>query len=194
MPITDSLITTLAALLLFTAFVKVTTALTVFRYGVGLTGLEFGVVTLVVAFGVALGTTPPELGKLGFPAAFFTAPVKSDPNEIVQALAPYMKARLDPSLEKTFADVAAAKGGTETPPPELQSVLPVFVLSEMKSALTVGCYLLIPFVVIDLIAAHLLALVGINALAAQVVSLPMKLLLFLAVDGWSLLVKKLLGV
>ena len=53
--------------------------------------------------------------------------------------------------------------------------------------------LLIPFVALDLLVAHLLALIGMQQLGVQVVSMPLKLLLFLTVNGWGLFASKVLG-
>jgi flagellar biosynthesis protein FliP len=76
---------------------------------------------------------------------------------------------------------------------DIRPLTRAFLISELKSALSIGVMLLVPFVVTDILVAHFLTLVGISSLSAAVVSLPLKLLLFLAVDGWTLLAKKLLG-
>jgi flagellar biosynthetic protein FliP len=190
---TDSLFTLLATLLLFTSFVKIVTALTVFRYGVGLTGFEFGVVCLLVSFSLAVVAAPPELASVGVPHALFTDQPKPKTEDVTKALLPFMSQRLDPAIQKAFAGSRQEASDAQDSSQELRTVAPVFVFSELKSALSIGCMLLIPFIVIDLLVAHLMTLVGISHLATSVVSLPLKLVLFLAVDGWALLAKKLLG-
>jgi flagellar biosynthetic protein FliP len=206
MALSDPFLQTLLALLLFTSFIKITTALTVFRYGVGLPGVEFGVVCLVVAFGLSVSVAPPELAKIGFPGVFFGESSKVDPSQVTAALIPYMKQRIDSKVAKGLGVTDVPKDKTESGAASvqedsagvsdkstLQAVAPAFIVSELKSALMIGCLLLIPFVVVDLLVAHLLTLVGIQQLGAQTVALPLKLLLFLGVDGWGLLTKKLLG-
>jgi len=69
-----------------------------------------------------------------------------------------------------------------------------FVLSELKSAFQLGCLLLVPLVIIDLLGAHLLALLGVQHLSVQVVTLPLKIMTFIAAGGWGSLGKKLIGV
>ncbi len=189
---TESLLTLFTTLLLFTSFIKIVTALTVFRYGVGLTGFEFGVVCLLAAFGLAVVAAPPELVQVGFPQALFTDKEKPKTDEVTKALLPFMSQRVDPVIEKALDSARQAKGQAPNPPQELHTIAPAFILSELKKALSIGCLLLVPFIAIDLVVAHLMALVGITHLATSVVSLPLKLLLFLAVDGWTLLAKKLL--
>jgi flagellar biosynthesis protein FliP len=189
---TDSVLTLLATLLLFTSFIKIVTALTVFRYGIGLTGFEFGVVCLLAAFGLAVVAAPPELAEVGFPQAFFSDQSKPKTDEVTKALLPFMSQRVDPAVGRALDSARRAEGDGKDSSQELRAVAPAFILSELKQALSIGCLLLIPFIAIDLIVAHLMALVGVSHLATSVVSLPLKLLLFLAVDGWSLLAKKLL--
>jgi flagellar biosynthesis protein FliP len=189
---TDSALTVLVTLLLFTSFIKIVTALTVFRYGVGLTGFEFGVVCLLAAFGLAVVAAPPELAQVGFPQAFFSNQPTPKTEEVTKALVPFMSKRVDPAVGRALDSARDVQRDAQDSPQELRTIAPAFILSELKQALSIGCLLLIPFIAIDLVVAHLMALVGISHLATSVVSLPLKLLLFLAVDGWTLLAKKLL--
>jgi type III secretion protein R len=69
---------------------------------------------------------------------------------------------------------------------------PAFALAELKTAFRIGFFLLLPFLVIDLLIAVVLLAVGMHTLDARVVALPLKLLLFIAVDGWALIAKGLL--
>jgi len=69
--------------------------------------------------------------------------------------------------------------------------LAAFVLSELKTAFQIGCMLFIPFLVIDLVVASILMAMGMMMLSPLVISLPLKLLLFVLVDGWTLTVHTL---
>lgn len=73
----------------------------------------------------------------------------------------------------------------------LRSLVPAFVISELKTAFQIGFVLFIPFIVIDLIVASILMSMGMFMLPPATVSLPFKLLLFIMVDGWYLVVKSL---
>lgn len=187
-------------LLLFTSFIKITTVLTICRYGLGLIGFEFGAVCLVVGVVLALVASPPELEKVGFPGAMFSSEKAPSVEVVAEALLPFMRARVDPDIDRGLSALrsktAASVGGAaaEDSLRNLRGVAPAFVLSELKSAFQVGCMLLVPLVVIDLLSAHLLALLGVQQIAATVVSLPLKLLVFIAAGGWGLLGKKLLGI
>ena len=74
----------------------------------------------------------------------------------------------------------------------LRALLPAFLLSELKTAFLIGFQVLIPFVVVDLVVATVLTAMGLVMLPPATVSLPFKLLLFVMVDGWHLVVEMLL--
>lgn len=71
-------------------------------------------------------------------------------------------------------------------------LLPAFVLSELNGAFWFGFLLLLPFVLLDLFVAHVLTATGAVGLSAAVVSLPLKLLLFVSIGGWELLTRGLM--
>jgi flagellar biosynthetic protein FliP len=71
------------------------------------------------------------------------------------------------------------------------SLIPAFVISELKTAFTIGFMLYIPFVVIDMVVASVLLAMGMMMLPPVMVSLPFKLMLFVLVDGWNLIVGSL---
>ena len=71
------------------------------------------------------------------------------------------------------------------------TLVPAFMTSELKSAFTIGFLLYIPFVVIDLIVASVLMSMGMMMLSPMMISMPFKLMLFVLVDGWSMLMGSL---
>ncbi|OPX89323.1 MAG: Flagellar biosynthetic protein FliP precursor [Pelotomaculum sp. PtaB.Bin104] len=74
----------------------------------------------------------------------------------------------------------------------LYVVIPAFVISELKTAFEIGFLLFIPFLVIDMVVASILMAMGMFMLPPVMIALPFKLLLFVMVDGWSLVVKSLM--
>ena len=70
-------------------------------------------------------------------------------------------------------------------------VAPAYIVSELKTAFEVGFIIYVPFIILDLIVANILLALGMFMLSPQIVSTPFKLLIFIAVDGWSLIVKGL---
>ena len=70
-------------------------------------------------------------------------------------------------------------------------VAPAFILSELKTAFEIGFIVFVPFIVLDLIVANILLALGMFMLSPTIISLPFKLLIFIAVDGWSLIIQGL---
>ena len=70
----------------------------------------------------------------------------------------------------------------------LNVVIPAFVISELRSAFQMGFLIFIPFILIDLVVATVLMSMGMMMMPPMMVSLPLKLLLFVLVDGWNLIV------
>lgn len=72
-------------------------------------------------------------------------------------------------------------------------VAPAYILSELKTAFEISFIIFIPFIVLDLVIANVLLALGMFMLSPTIVSLPFKLLIFIAVDGWGLIVNGLVG-
>ena len=73
----------------------------------------------------------------------------------------------------------------------LWEVAPAYIISELKTSFEIGFIIFVPFIVLDLVVANILLALGMFMLSPTIVSLPFKLLIFIAVDGWSLIVKGL---
>ncbi len=70
----------------------------------------------------------------------------------------------------------------------LWQVAPAYILSELKTAFEIGFVIYVPFIVLDLVVANVLLALGMFMLSPTIISLPFKLLIFIAVDGWSMIV------
>lgn len=70
-------------------------------------------------------------------------------------------------------------------------VAPAYIISELKTSFEIGFLIFIPFVVIDLVVANILLALGMMMLSPTIISLPFKLLIFVAIDGWGLIVTNL---
>lgn len=90
-----------------------------------------------------------------------------------------------------FLEMKGEKPATRDDVP-LMSLIPAFVISELKTAFVIGFYIFVPFIIIDLIVASILMGMGMMMMPPVVVSLPAKLLIFVLADGWSVLARTLL--
>ena len=75
----------------------------------------------------------------------------------------------------------------------LRTLVPAFVISELKTAFQIGFLIFIPFIIIDLVVASVLMSMGMVMLSPVIISLPFKLMLFVLVDGWNLLMASLVA-
>jgi flagellar biosynthetic protein FliP len=74
----------------------------------------------------------------------------------------------------------------------IEALLPAFLVSELETAFSIGFRLLLPFLVLDILVATLVVSTGLVMLPPSLVSLPLKLLVFVAADGWTLVIRSLL--
>jgi len=186
-----------SALLLVTSFTKMLVVLSLTRNALG------------------LATSPPNQVLTGialFLTIFVMGPVFSDINDV--AVQPYLDGTMTASqaydageaplktflLDNTRDDELKLMIGLsgEEKPADAESVsmltlVPAFVLSELKSAFIIGLVIFIPFLVLDMLVSAALMSMGMMMVPPSVVSLPFKLLLFVMVDGWSLITTALVG-
>ncbi|MCA0754047.1 flagellar type III secretion system pore protein FliP [Paenibacillus sp. N4] len=178
---------------------------------------SFTRIVIVLGFvRTSLGTQqmPPNqvlIGLAMFLTFFIMAPTFSQVNEV--ALQPYLKGEISQTVAFEQAAVPMKKfmfsqtrekdlllfmNYTKTEKPEnyedipLTVLIPAFAISELKTAFQMGFMIFIPFLVIDMIVASTLMAMGMMMLPPVMISLPFKLLLFVLVDGWYLIVKSLL--
>ena len=85
-----------------------------------------------------------------------------------------------------------AHAQTATTTCRLQALLPAFMLSELKTAFLIGFQIYLPFLVLDMVIASVMVSMGMLMLPPVLISLPFKLLLFVLVDGWHLVVGMLM--
>jgi flagellar biosynthetic protein FliP len=182
-------------LLMMTSFIRIIIVLSILRQALG------------------TGQTPPNTVLVGltlFLTLFIMSPVLTDVYQ--NAIVPYLQQGL--SFDKALAaaegpirgfmvrqtredDIAlfmqmankAEVVGAESVP--FTTLVPAFITSELKSAFTIGFLIYIPFVVIDLIVASVLMSMGMMMLSPMMISMPFKLMLFVLVDGWSLILGSL---
>jgi flagellar biosynthetic protein FliP len=123
---------------------------------------------------------------------FIMAPVWQQIQD--QAINPYMNdfmlRQTRPGEVDFFLDLAGM-GRTDLKDLPMRVVLPAFVISELRTAFQMGFLIFIPFLVIDFLVASTLMSMGMMMMPPTMVALPLKLLLFVLVDGWQLVVRSL---
>ncbi|MGL6123543.1 MAG: flagellar type III secretion system pore protein FliP [Shewanella sp.] len=87
---------------------------------------------------------------------------------------------------KTFIEISGYKDISSPEEAPMSVLIPAFITSELKTAFQIGFMLFVPFLVLDLVVASILMAMGMMMLSPMIVSLPFKIMLFVLVDGWSL--------
>ncbi len=185
-------------LVMFTSFTKMSVVLSLTRAALGtqqapptvvLTGLS-AVLSLVVMSPVAEAMLARVHGER-LPAAPGPELLRVVRNAS-EPLRAFLVEHGSPELRAEFAALSRElRGGSEVSENDLAVVAPAFVLSELKQAFQIGFLIFLPFLVVDMVVANVLLALGMQSLSPSQVSLPFKVLLFVAVDGWSLLARSL---
>ena len=113
-----------------------------------------------------------------------------------KGMAPFRRFMLEQTREKDLALFINLAGLEQPEQPDdvpLHILIPGFVISELRIAFQIAFLIFVPFLVIDMIVASVLMSMGMMMLPPIIVALPFKILLFVLVDGWYLLVKSLVG-
>ena len=102
------------------------------------------------------------------------------------------RARFSKSPDGQSAARRGAASAATVDPDDLMVLVPAFVVTELGEAFAIGFLIYLPFLVIDLVVSNVLLALGMQMMSPTQVSMPFKLLLFVAIDGWGLLAKALI--
>ena len=196
------------ALIMMTSFVKISVVLSILRNALGTQQIPPNQVITGLALILTIFIMSPvvekmyaEAGDVGNSDAIFS---ELSVKQVFEAskrgrepLRDFLKRHIHLKDQGLFFDWArkiAQRNGNnpdDIKPDEFRIIIPAFVTSELAEAFTIGFLLFIPFLVIDLVVANILQAMGMFMLSPTIISLPFKLLLFVLIDGWVLLVQQL---
>jgi flagellar biosynthetic protein FliP len=186
-----------ALLVCLTAFLRIIIVLSMLRHAIG------------------MPETPPNTVLIGL-ALFLTLFTMSPVLQVVNrdALQPFLQGQLGPegaytkasqplrqfmARQTREADIALMIELAKAPRPQTMDdvsnvqLIPAFMLSELRAAFQIGFVVFLPFLLIDLIVSSVLMALGMMMMPPVTIALPLKLLMFILVDGWSLILKALVG-
>lgn len=186
-----------ALVLMMSSFTRIIIVLSILRQALGtaqtppnqvLIGLAlfltFFVMAPVISTSYETGLGPYLDGDIGVEEAFD------------QGMAPLRTFMLDQTREAELELFVSLSDTQDLNSPEevaTSVLIPAFITSELKTAFQIGFLIFIPFVIIDLVVASILMSMGMMMLSPMLVSLPFKIMLFVLIDGWSLLIGTLAG-
>jgi flagellar biosynthetic protein FliP len=187
-----SLLTVLPALLLvMTSFTRIIIVLSILRMAIGTNQTPPNQVLLGLALFLTLFIMAPVFTQINDEAI---QPYLNDQADFVQAFEvaqqPLREFMLKQTRESDIELFAEISGQQELDGPEsvpMQLLIPAFLTSELKTAFQIGFLLFVPFVVIDLVVASVLMALGMMMLSPMMISLPFKIMMFVLIDGWALI-------
>ncbi|ADZ90346.1 type III secretion system export apparatus subunit SctR [Marinomonas mediterranea] len=150
-------------------------------YGIALAATMFVMAPVFSDIGNKVKETPPDFSSL--------EGMQTSANKIVGPLQAFMSRNSNPDVTTHMMDNTARlwpkEMASKVTKDDLMIVIPSFMLSELKAGLQIGFLIYIPFIVIDLIVSNLLLALGMQMVSPMTISLPLKILLFVLVDGWG---------
>ena len=185
-------------LIMVTSFTRIIVVLSFLRTGLGLQGTPANPILISLALFMTFYVMGPTFDK-----AWQSGVRPLMQNEINEQEAfsrivdPFRKFMVEQVREKDlsmFQDLAGEKqtaATTDIENVELRILVPAFMISELRRGFEIGFLIILPFLVIDLIVATLTMSMGMMMLPPTVISLPIKILFFILMDGWNLLVGSL---
>ncbi len=186
-----------AVLLMMTAFTRIVIVLAILRQALGTLQTPSNHVLLGLALFLTLFVMAPVLEQIRVSAL---EPYLSGDlvfgEALTRAEAPLREFMLHQTRESDLGLFAEIGAVGELQAPEsvpFQVLVPAFVTSELKTAFQIGFLLFIPFLIIDLVVASVLMAMGMMMLSPLIISFPFKLMLFVLVDGWALVMGTLAG-
>ena len=184
-----------AALMMMTSFTRIIIVLSLLRQALGTQTAPPNQVLVGLALFLTLFVMGPVFDKI-YADAY--QPLSENKITMQQALdkgvAPLKSFMMKQTRQSDLALYVKLSNGPQLQGPEdvpLRVLIPAFITSELKTAFQIGFAIFIPFLIIDMVVASVLMSMGMMMMSPAVISLPFKLMLFVLVDGWQLLLGSL---
>lgn len=193
-----SLIAVLPVLLVcLTSFLRIIIVLSMLRHAIGMTETPPNTVLIGLALFLTLFTMAPVLERVNKDAFQpFMAGGLSIEEGFSKGVAPLREFMVRQTREQDLAlMVELSKAPTPKSMDDISNLqlIPAFMLSELRAGFQIGFVIFLPFLLIDLIVSSILMALGMMMMPPTTIALPLKILMFILVDGWSLLLKALVG-
>jgi flagellar biosynthetic protein FliP len=186
-----------ALLVCATAFLRIIIVLSMLRHAIGMPETPPNTVLIGLALFLTLFTMSPALQQLNEQAIQPFMAGKLDVVEVYdKGSAPLREFMVRQTREQDLAlmvDISKAPRPASMADVSNVQLVPAFMLSELRAAFQIGFVIFLPFLLIDLIVSSVLMSLGMMMMPPTTVALPLKVLMFVLVDGWSLVLKALMG-
>lgn len=183
--------------LALTSFTRIMIVLAVLRQAMGMATTPTNQILIILALLLTLFVMMPVMNRVNETALQPYLKEKITFEEAVQrAEAPFRNFMLNQTRDADldmFVEISGKKDIKSVEEVPFLTLMPAFLTSELKTAFQMGFVIFLPFLVIDLVVSSVLMAMGMMMLSPLIISLPFKILLFVMVDGWSLLLGTLAG-
>jgi flagellar biosynthesis protein FliP len=186
-----------AVVIAMTSFTRTIIVLSMLRHAFGMQDTPPNMVLVSLALFLTLFTMAPA-----FQASYQNGIKPLADNQIsmesavTQAVRPLREFMIRQTREKDLAlilEIARVEVPDSIEEVSTVHVIPAFLISELKTAFTIGFVIFLPFLLLDLVVSSVLMSMGMLMVPPTIISLPLKVLMFVLIDGWSLIVRALLG-
>jgi flagellar biosynthesis protein FliP len=180
-----------------TAFTRIILVLSMLRHALGMQQTPPNVVLMSLALFLTMFTMMPVVDRMNETAyqPYVAGKLTAD-QAIDRAVVPVRDFMLRQTREEDLALMLQLSGKSMPATAEevgLPSLLPAFMLSELITAFQIGFIIFVPFLLIDIVVSSLLMSLGMLMMPPMMISLPIKILLFVLIDGWNLVVRSLMA-
>jgi flagellar biosynthetic protein FliP len=186
-----------AILVSMTSFIRIVVVLSMVRHAFGMPETPPNPVLISLALFLTAFTMSPTLNALNTSAL---KPLLAGTIGVEEAMTKGSAPLRDFMLRQTRdSDIEAIYAIAKTPVPdkpeqvEILKLAPAFILNELRVSFTIGFVILLPFLLIDLVVSSILLALGMMMVPPATISLPIKILMFVLIDGWSLILQGVLG-
>lgn len=183
-----------ALLITMTAFTRITIVLAILRQAIGIPNVPSNQILIGLSLIMTLFVMMPFIQKVNDTSLQPYIQGKVTEQQALNTAGDLIKTFMLKQTRKTdlkvFIDLSHTTVLNDDYP--LLVVLPAYITSELKTAFEIGFLIFLPFLILDLVIASILMSMGMMMLSPMVISLPFKLLFFVLVDGWSLVVTSLI--
>jgi flagellar biosynthetic protein FliP len=180
-----------AAVMMMTSFTRITVVLVILRQAMGTQSVPSSQIVLGLALFLSIFIMSPVLTKAYNDGIKPYMDEKMTPEVAIEKVkAPFRTFMLAQTRESDlalFSNIANKGAYNSTDDIPFSVLVPSFITSELKTAFQIGFLIFVPFVVIDLVVASVLMSMGMMMLSPMLISMPFKLMLFVLVDGWNLI-------
>jgi flagellar biosynthetic protein FliP len=179
-----------AMVIMLTSFTRIIVVLSILRQALGLQQTPSNQVLIGLSLFMTFFIMAPVFDKIYAEAV---EPYMNESMTLSQAydvgkepIKSFMLSQVRTTDLKTFIEISGYKDIQSPEQAPMVVIVPAFITSELKTAFQIGFMLFVPFLVLDLVVASILMAMGMMMLSPMIVSLPFKIMLFVLVDGWSL--------